>query len=1466
ASLAATGRLQLTHSTLAGAASAGARGGAGANVSLSAGRIEQNGRIDLASGTLHLSATGSTPPAGSAAIVFGSGSSTDLSGRAYVFDGQPVHTSGGTLEARAAVGDINLDSGSRVDVSAGGAGARAGDLGFAATAGSVALNGALLGTSQVGTGQGARLSIDSATATDLTQLATALAAQNSATLENFAGAVTVRNRLGDQRVSAATRLAAHELTITSDAGALVVAGTLDASGAQGGRIRLAAGADLTVESGANLFARAETAGRDGGHVQATSSAGRIALNDGARIDTSGQGTGADGKLVLRALRLSANGTPAAASEAGIDVAVDAIAATVEGVRSIEVEGVKSYAANTVNAALIGAITADNAAFAGAGGAQAQAIVTRLSAGNASISSDSVQLHSGVEVQSSGDLTVLGDAAAAGWNLTPFDASGNVARDGAAPMNLTLRAAGNLQVQASISDGFRAGGSAAPATAAAARRIVPESTITGEGATIRLVGGADLTSADVMSTVVSDTAGDVIVGKARTDVLVRTTTGDIEIAAGRDAQLLNRQAAVYTTGTPVSAEQLLGYAAPTINGASIRSGSERQSAMLRGGGTVTVAAARDVVGASDSATQYVADWWWRGIDGEVGSWWSRYDKFRQGFGALGGNDVTVHAGRDALQVQAVAPHVGYLAPDAGGANVLHEVAAGSVALTADRDIVSGLVYAGGDRIDVDAGSHLATSSDGTALQVLHANTAVALSAQRDLTVGRVTAAGLLDTLVQWSGSSSTFDRRIGGTSADATLSVVSDAGDLTHTGVRPSTVASTQIVDDDLARIIPSQALLAAPEGAISVARDSNVAQMPAAQSALLIAARDDVSLGNIRVGGASTAQRDPTLLSGTEREALAADPFAAGQRSLQVGTIQPVRVVSDEGSIVLNDSLSLAVPLRMTAAQNIRQPIGIVGVNLQHTRENDLSFIQAGGDIQLTADAVMSGTSWTAHGPGDLVVIAGGDVDLQASGGMGAAGNRQNAALPQQSARLTVLAGVSVAKGDYVNARERYFHLLGGAGIESFAGDLAAQIAALQSGAALPAVGSAAARSFDALGAAARLERARTLVGDEAYNTSLLNWMRGRSNDATLTLAAARKQLAVLDDSAVAALSARVLGDRWLRQVPTALQLGSVLAMAQVEKGAYTADLAAFVAARTGTRPVDTADALARYGSLPIEQQLLHMNRVLASELRQSGRAASALSGSERDAAYAAGYGALATVFSNAAAGGDLLMGSSQIKTLQGSGIDLLTPRGGINVGELTAATNGKTSSDLGIVTTAGGGIAMTVRDDVAVNQSRVFTVGQGDLQIWASEGNIDAGRGAKTVTGAPPPVYRLVEGRIVVDTSSSYAGSGIAVLDGSSTLDLYAPRGEINAGDAGIKSAGNAFFGAVRLVGADNLQVGGVVVGAPPAPPPAGGTAGLAAAGQSATSAGNRNADDEEDEERRKRRARRNLMLDFLGFGGERS
>jgi uncharacterized protein involved in outer membrane biogenesis len=137
-------------------------------------------------------------------------------------------------------------------------------------------------------------------------------------------------------------------------------------------------------------------------------------------------------------------------------------------------------------------------------------------------------------------------------------------------------------------------------------------------------------------------------------------------------------------------------------------------------------------------------------------------------------------------------------------------------------------------------------------------------------------------------------------------------------------------------------------------------------------------------------------------------------------------------------------------------------------------------------------------------------------------------------------------------------------------------------------------------------------------------------------------------------------------------------------------------------------------------------------------------------------------------------------------------------------------------------------------------------------------------VTGSPPPIFTINDkGQLVVDTSGSFSGSGIAVLDAGSALDLYAPMGEINAGDAGIQSRGTTFLGANRVVNADALNLSGPAVGAPPPPPTSSATASLGANAQSATSAGKREAGEESDEDKRKkRRARRNLLLDFLGFG----
>lgn len=242
--------------------------------------------------------------------------------------------------------------------------------------------------------------------------------------------------------------------------------------------------------------------------------------------------------------------------------------------------------------------------------------------------------------------------------------------------------------------------------------------------------------------------------------------------------------------------------------------------------------------------------------------------------------------------------------------------------------------------------------------------------------------------------------------------------------------------------------------------------------------------------------------------------------------------------------------------------------------------------------------------------------------------------------------------------------------------------------------------------------------------------------------------------------------------------------------------------------------------------------------LRDKGR--EALEGGGR-ASYEEGRAAIAALFPAASiTGGDIEFFSSQIKTEQGGGIDLLAPGGGVTVGIANPDSNlEKGAGELGLFTVRGGGIRALVRDDFLVNQSRVFTLYGGDILIWSDQGDIDAGSGAKTVSATPPPVLVIRNGQIVLDTSNSVSGSGIGALASRadtppSDLDLFAPEGAIDAGDAGLRSTGNVFLGATVILNSANIQVGGSVSGVPIS---TGGLVGLSGVGSSTESAASADA-----------------------------
>jgi hypothetical protein len=252
-------------------------------------------------------------------------------------------------------------------------------------------------------------------------------------------------------------------------------------------------------------------------------------------------------------------------------------------------------------------------------------------------------------------------------------------------------------------------------------------------------------------------------------------------------------------------------------------------------------------------------------------------------------------------------------------------------------------------------------------------------------------------------------------------------------------------------------------------------------------------------------------------------------------------------------------------------------------------------------------------------------------------------------------------------------------------------------------------------------------------------------------------------------------------------------------------------------------------------------------------------------------YNAIDLLFpKNDQAHGDINLVFSHIHTLSGGDIDLLAPYGNINAGITNSALGNKRSSDLGVVVQAAGKINAYVHQDFSVNESRVFDLGGGDITVWASEGNVDAGRGAKSALSAPPTqTYYDANGNLVVVFPPVLAGSGIRTSSSNPNQEagnvyLFAPRGVVDAGEAGI-GGNKVIIVAKSVIGGSNINFNDSQ-GIPSAPAaiavPAGAT--------NAASASSRNAEDKmSDDSKNKDAAERNKLaaagiinIDLLGFG----
>jgi filamentous hemagglutinin len=178
------------------------------------------------------------------------------------------------------------------------------------------------------------------------------------------------------------------------------------------------------------------------------------------------------------------------------------------------------------------------------------------------------------------------------------------------------------------------------------------------------------------------------------------------------------------------------------------------------------------------------------------------------------------------------------------------------------------------------------------------------------------------------------------------------------------------------------------------------------------------------------------------------------------------------------------------------------------------------------------------------------------------------------------------------------------------------------------------------------------------------------------------------------------------------------------------------------------------------------------------------------------------------------------------------------------------------------------------VNQSRVFAGDGGNILVWSTEGNIDAGRGSKTsLSAAAPTVHYDDDGFATITYFPPTAGSGIQALADTpglspGSVDLFAPHGVVNANDAGIV-AGNLTIAATAVLGANNITVSGTEVGVPVAVTGLGtealaGSTSAAGAASTAQSSVDQTNQQQEKEAPEATAALRWLDVFVLGFGEE--
>ena len=1354
------GRLDVLPAVVAAPEAEASQDSLGSRLALSGGSVRVGGRIEALGGTVSITATAGD-------VTLADGGVVDVGGFAKQFFDLSEYADAGRVELAAVDGSVRVEAGSTLNLSAQAGGGSAGTLALTAGNGGGVLLAGNVGAHAGEGGQAGSLSLDIDALPDFGAFNARL---NEA---GFLQARDFRIRNGDVTLDGHTRV--EQFTLSADRGRIDVVGTVDARAGYGGVIRIIGGGGVALRDGAELLAGA-TEAIGSGRVTLVAADGTADLAGGL-IDVAG---GQGGRVLVQARRHADN----------LDLAVDRLATRVIGAGSAAIEGTRSYESASVDA--VRQLVIDEAlAFA----SRRDAIAARL--GGAA----GWTVAAGVEIVADGDLALDTD-----WNLYEDFAA---ARGG----SLTLRAGGNLVIGGHLSDGFDRAG----------REGALQDT---DAWNLNLVAGADLSAADALAlrpqALIASDSGSVIVGTADTDPgdgdngagkLVRTGTGDLTVRAGRDVRLAHRQSVIYTAGrrdttawddfTTARADAVYGIEGGNLD--IVARGSV--SAEPSGQRFVQWLNRQGAVNAGHYFGDYLGGEYGDLPDGGYGpirrpaeqsSWWIDYGMFEQGVGALGGGNVSVDAGGDLANLVVALPTNMRMR---GGRTATEEKVmemrnGGSFAVEAGGAILGGQYYVArgegriragetgtGNTVTVTIGDWGGDRSYEFALAPVLAVGDATLSVR---TQGDMAVQSVIDPLMVRYGSDGSGDlppivrgAYMSGYTDRTALQLVSVGGnialvnqaDFAFRDVRLESYTTDQ---DNLighgGNLYPAHLKAIAMNGGIAIQGPLYVLPSSDAND-VTVAARTDLSFGRPDAARyARDSQRlqlaepglympyataamipSPAMPVGFEEHLISSMPILLrneiGTASMPLGSAYFTSQANPEVLPLMSDH----APSRLYAGGSID------GLRLI---ANEQTWVRAGRDIR--------GLDVLARNlrPSDVTLLEAGNdilevgtplsdyynhIDIQGPGSLLLSAGRDIYA-----DRLRILSLGNVGRYDDSNRPLPSSVINGlpaqGAGITAMAG----------------------------------------INGEVAYGAFAdvyLNPANVAGMPAYLTQAG--------DDGAL---------------LPIYLTDGTEMRDDGTSK-TIRRGLVSYVKAVTGEELAPLA-AWERFQTLAQQVQQQFLRQVLLLELRDAGRDQNfpGENGLPRNGGYNRGYAAIERMFPGTGWSGNIAANNLMLRTMAGGDINVLTPGGGLQLAALGATV----PAGYGLVTLASGHINVFAHDDVVVNRSRLLsfvpaiTREGSDQIVWSTVGDVDAGRGAKTVRiPSSADIVTDTDGNTEMRERSDMSGSGIGTV-GDGDVDLVAPVGTVNAGDAGIRVAGNLNIAALHVLNSENIQVKGKVTGLP--------------------------------------------------------